>query len=244
MNTYKEPILNDYRNSEFLQYMKDVVKLVNAFDVTSLGLAALRDALTIHTEALATAFEQNTQHSYTKVLETLDAQRDQLFLGIKYVLQGNTYHFDAVKQEAAKRLLFHMQSYGKRVTRANYQAQTAIIDSMLADWNTESNLQEAVTLLKLTEWITRLQEVNREFNEHYIARVSDTAANPMVSFYSLRTDAKTSYRSLLAAIRAYQTLNANEAYAAIYHKIFELARQYNQVVKMRRKASKRSVEEE
>ena len=182
----KEPFLSHYRNSEFLQYIKDVLELMNRYDASVLGLTEQRDALVAIIVTLDAAFQLDQRNEFTQVLLDLDTKRGNVYRGIKSILEGNTLHFSLTKQEAAKRLLFNLTSYGKDVIRMNYQAETAILDSMLADWNTDLTLQEAVVTLQLSEWVTELQRINIVFNERYLASVSETSANPPQSFSALR----------------------------------------------------------
>ncbi|WP_298427809.1 DUF6261 family protein [uncultured Kordia sp.] len=239
MSKFKEPMFRDYRNSEFLQFMKNVLELVNNTDVSLLGLTEQQQALLVSTEALAMAFEPEQFQKNAEVLESLDAERDSLYVGIKHLLKGHGYHFNPTKQEAVKRLLFHLQSYGKEVNRMNYQAQTANITHMLSEWQSETILQEAVVLLDLSEWVSTLQEVNTAFGNQYVARASEISANATPSFSSLRTATKAAYRALVARIKAFMVLNSNVVYTQLYRQIYELARLYNQVVKVRSKALRR-----
>jgi hypothetical protein len=213
--------------------MKDVLELLSRYDVSLLGLTEQRNALATSIEALAAVFEPELQQRMTEVLADLDAKRDSLFIGIKHLLEGNAHHFNTTKQEAGKRLLFHLQSYGKNIPYMNYQAETAVIASMLSEWQTETNLQEAVVLLQLSEWVATLQDANTQFNEQYLRRVKETATADTPSFSSLRTHAKTDYRALVARINAFMTLDTDATYAKLYQALYELARQYNQVVKVR-----------
>lgn len=239
MSKFREPMFRDYRNSEFLQFMKNVLELVNNTDVSLLALTEQQQALTLSIETLAIAFEPEQFQKSAEVLESLDVERDNLYIGIKHLLKGNAYHFNPTIQEAAKRLLFHLQSYGKEVNRMGYQAQTANIAHMLTEWQTETYLQEAVALLHLSEWVTALQDVNTAFGKQYLARVSEMSANETPSFTSLRAATKVVYRALVERIKAFKTLNSNVVYAQLYHQIYELVRQYNQVVKVRSKALRR-----
>ncbi|EDP96158.1 DUF6261 family protein [Kordia algicida OT-1] len=234
MDTIKQPMFRYYRNSEFLQYMKDVLAIVNSVDVLSLQLTEQVQLLTMHTNKLLEVFEQEKQQKITEALLVLDAKRDSLFIGIKRLLEGNTHHFDFIKQAAAKRLLSHLESYGKDITRMSYQAETAVIDSMLSEWHAEANLQEAIVLLELTEWTEALQDSNTQFGELYVTRIAETAATKKPSFSSLRTDAKKAYRAFIHRIEAFVVLNINEAYTQLQREIYELTKQYNQLVKARK----------
>ena len=121
MSKLKQPLFRYYRNSEFLQFMKDVLELVDKNNVSVLDLTEQRDALAARAQELETAFELEQQQKMTGILADLDAKRERLLIGVKHLIAGTTHHFNPIKQEAAKRLLFHLTSYGKNINRMNYQ---------------------------------------------------------------------------------------------------------------------------
>lgn len=235
MNDFPPPSLKNYRSSEFLQFMKDVLKLLDSYEVSALELTNERNHFVAAVQALESVFEPEPQQPLTDELSTLDNQRDHLYVGIRYILKGNCHHFDATKQGAAKRLLAHFQSYGKEVHRMTYQTQTALISNMMEEWHTNADLQAAVALLDLSEWARTLQTVNTEFSQLFVARISEIAAKNTPTFTSLRAGAKARYRTLVARILAFKTFNVNEDYEKLYAEIHELARGYNLVVKSRRR---------
>ena len=235
MSSFSRPFLKNYRNSEFLQFMKDVVKLIDQYDVAALGLIDERAAMAAQVEDLALAFEAEQEPIQTDTLQALDAQRDDLYKGIRYVLKGYVYHIESIKKEAAKTLLCHFETYGKNVHRMPYQQQTALIANMMKQWQTDSQLQEAVTMLHLSDWVQALATANTEFSQLYVARVSETAANDIPTFTSLRDGATVVYRTLIERLEAFVTLNTHDDHKKLHAEIHELVRQYNHVVKARRK---------
>lgn len=54
MSTLKQPLFRYYRNSEFLQYMKDVLELISRYDVSLLQLTEQRNALATSIQELET----------------------------------------------------------------------------------------------------------------------------------------------------------------------------------------------
>ena len=176
------PIYSRYRNSELLQYMKDVLELVNANDVDVLQLTTQRDALATLTNQMDDLFQQEQSSGITQELIDLDDRRDKAFIGIKATLEANQYYFDETVKDAAASLLYNMNNYGTNIPRMNYQAETAVIDSMLSEWETETVLIAAITTLRLGDWIAELKTANQVFNDRYLARISESAANPATSF--------------------------------------------------------------
>ncbi|MBC8757219.1 hypothetical protein H2O64_21295 [Kordia sp. YSTF-M3] len=231
----KEPMLGRYRNSEFLQYMKDVLELVNRYDVATLQLTTQLNVLASITHQMETVFEQDQRNEITQELLDLDTKRGNVLRGAKLILEGCTYHSDVVIKNAAKKLLHNLHSYGTNIPRMNYQSETAVIDSMLAEWETEVTLSAALNLVPIATWISELKTVNSTFNDRYLARIKEVAENPIVSFYSLRTDGAAMYRALVSRLKAYMILGETATYQEIVNEIYELAKLYNQTVKMRAK---------
>lgn len=233
MDRIREPRLGNYRNSELLQYIKDVIELVNAYDVVTLQLTTQRDALVTIMQQLEAVFQQEQWNGITQEIIALDVKRGNALKGIKHLLEGFTYHSDNALKNAAKLLLHNFNNYGKNIPRMNYQMETAVIDSMLVDWETETNLNAAANMLPLAAWITELKMTNTAFNDRYLARVTEVAANPSVSFYSLRAECTTKYRALVSHLKAYATLRTNDTYQQIINEIYVLAKEYNLVLKHR-----------
>ncbi len=229
----EKPTLDRFRNSEFLQYMKDVLELVNAQEVDTLQLTTQRDALATLTNQMDDLFQQEKSSGITQELIDLDARRDKAFMGIKANLEAYNYHYDNGMQSAARSLLFNLNNYGTNIPRMNYQAETAVIDSMLSDWETETDLINAISTAGLTNWVAELKTANQAFNDRYLARVSESAANPATSFTSVREVSTNAYRELTAHVEAHATLGSNAVHQELVNEFGVLAKQYNQTVSLR-----------
>ncbi|TCP25201.1 hypothetical protein EV195_104234 [Tenacibaculum skagerrakense] len=224
------PYVTRYRNGEYLQYMKDVLELVNKQDVDTLLLTNQRNALTGIVSQIDNAFQQSLGSSLTQGIIELDDRRDKAFMGFKSVINGFSYHYDAAKKVHALNALSAIEKYGKDITRKSYQEETAIISSLITDFESQPELVTAVTELSLTDWLTELKTANIAFASKYLERVGDTAANPLANLVELRSQATVAYRVLISHIQAHQVLNTNAAYSIIIDEIDVLTKQYNLVV--------------
>jgi DNA uptake protein ComE-like DNA-binding protein len=240
----ENPTLDRYRNSEFLQYMKDVLELVNTQDVDVLQITTQRDALATLATQMDYLFQQEKSSGITQELIELDARRDKAFMGIKANLEAYNYHFDTQMQAAARSLLYNLNNYGTNIPRMNYQAETAIIDSMLSDWETETDLINAVTTAGLNTWVAELKTANEAFNNRYLARVSESAANPATSFTAVREVVTDAYKTLTAHVEAHATLGSNTAHQELVNEFSILAKQYNQTVGLRLNSTEESSDTE
>jgi hypothetical protein len=154
-------------------------------------------------------------------------------MGIKASLEALNYHYDEGQQSAARSLLYNLNNYGTNIPRMNYQAETAVIDSMVADWETETALSRAVNDVQLDAWVAELKAANAAFNDRYLARISESAANPATSFSAIREEGTASYKALVAHVQAHAILGNNAIHQELANEFSVLAKQYNQTVSLR-----------
>ncbi|CAA0222293.1 DUF6261 family protein [Tenacibaculum maritimum] len=227
------PFLNRYRYGEFLQYLKDVLKLLAEQDVTALQLTQQQNNLQPLVTAIDTVFKQDQGSIITQELVHLDEQRDKALTGLRYLINAYLQHYDTAIVNAATALFNNINKHGNNIQRLNYQEETAVLDSIITDWQTEKELVNAVTLLNIRAWLDHLKTVNTNFAIRYLARVEEQAANPTENILEFRTEATNMYRELIAHINAHQTLGTKGAYNTLQEQISVLAKQYNQVVENR-----------
>ncbi len=224
------PYLNRYRHGEFLQYLKDILQLLGEQDIAALQLTTQHDALQPQVAAIDAAFKQSQGSEITQELITLDEQRDNALTGLRAVINGYQYHFEQATSNAAKALLNNIDNHGNNIQRLSYQEQTAVLNSIIADWEGQTELTAAVTALNLTTWLDYLKTTNSSFATRYLSRVEEQAANATGDIPELREQATTSYRALIAHIKAHATLATAPQHSTLLEQISVLAGQYNQVV--------------
>lgn len=237
------PYLNRYRNGEYLQYMKDILQLVNLQDVDALALTNPTNELTTIVNRIDSLYQQVQGSSLTQEIIALDTRRDKAITGIRTLVSAYANHFNEATISAANALLATINTYGTDIARKSYQEQTAILDSISKDFETEPELIQAISLLDIATWVAELKNANTEFSAKYIERVGETAASPENNVEELRVEATLAYRKLVLHIEAHATLSENEAYSTLLNEINVLAKQYNLVVDNRSKSSTPATEE-
>ncbi|AZJ33447.1 DUF6261 family protein [Tenacibaculum mesophilum] len=223
--------------------MKDILQLVNLQDVDALALTNPTNELTTIVNRIDSLYQQVQGSTLTQEIITLDTRRDKAISGIKMILNGYENHFNEAIVSAAKALLATINAHGTNIIRKSYQEQTAILDSICKDFETEPELIQAISLLDIATWVAELKNANTEFSTKYIERVGETAASPENNIEELRTEATLAYRKLVLHIEAHTTLSDNEAYPTLLNEIDVLAKQYNLVVDNRSKSSTPTTEE-
>ncbi|MEW7278455.1 DUF6261 family protein [Aquimarina sp. 2201CG1-2-11] len=235
MNT---PYLNRYRNGEYLQYMTDFLELLKKQDVEALQLTEPKALLTPIVDNIDAAFKQSQRSELTQEVIALDERRDRAIVGLKAVTSSYQYHYNKNVVDAATALNDNIVSHGDTIQRLSYQEETAVINSIVKDWETETVLQAAVTKLSLGNWLSELKESNERFSARYLDRVGETAISPSIDIHTLRTQATEAYRIVISHIQAHATLSGLAAYTTILNQVDILARQYNQVVDNRSNTNK------
>ncbi|MBQ4820020.1 DUF6261 family protein [Aquimarina sp. MMG016] len=227
MNT---PYLNRYRNGEYLQYMTDFSELLNKQDLDALQLTETKAILDPLVSKIDAAFKQSQGSGLTQEVIALDERRDRAIVGLRGITDSFKYHFDKSISDAADVLNNIIVSHGDNIQRLSYQEETAVINSIVKDMETEAEATAAVTTLNLDTWLTELKESNADFSTKYLDRVDEAALNPSANIPALRVEATEAYRTLVTHIQAHATLSGAEAYTTILNQVDVLAGQYNQVV--------------
>ena len=225
--------LTHLRHNEFIQFITNLLGIITGNDLETLKLQSESDDLTALLATITALYKPDLASQLTKLLEQDDERRDRAFVGIQSLIEAYTNHYDEATKEAALALALSLKKFGTRITKQNYQAETATITAIIEEWKREANLIAALSKLSLNEWVGELSTSNTQFNTHYIDRVKEDAAAPDVKIIVLRKEAIQSYRSLTNRIQAYATIGEVPVYAAIINECNSLIEKYNSVVNAR-----------
>ena len=227
------PYLNRYRNAEYIQYMTDVLAFLEPHDLVALQLADPQTALVAVVEELNIAFKQPPGSELTPEIVALDDRRDRAISGLKRITESYTYHFMPQTAEAGSLLYLNISKHGDNLPRLGYQEQTAVLSSIIRDWESQAALVAAVSTLGLNAWLRELKTSNAEFAAKYLERVGKAAHNPAAPISELREQGTDTYRKLINHITAHATLSDNKVYTDLLNEIDVLAGKYNQTVQNR-----------
>lgn len=232
------------RNAEFLQYMSDFSSLVENNDPALLNVATQHTALKTKVGEIEQLFKTSRASTITKELTELDEKRDQAINGISTVIDGFGYYFDASKSEPAGLLSAHLKEYGAGIYRLNYQAETAILEEIVSDWENKPELLAALTTLGLVDWKDELKANNAAFNQRYLARTQEYGAASPETLKGKRDETMAAYYELRKFLEAYATIDsANPLYTKTINELNALIEQYNTMLASRATSSDGNTEE-
>jgi hypothetical protein len=223
----------NYRNKECIQYLKDVVSIYSAFDLTALKLKTFVDQLEARNTLLEELFEIAKKSEKTETLESIDERRDRAIVGIRKVADGFSTYFEADKETAGKLVITHIDKYGKNLYRLNYLAETTALTSVVNDLDTDTAAKAAVTLLGLTAWVAELKDANIDFNTLYLARNTDLANQPDQNLLTARLESYPVFDLLMEKTASYYSAFGNPEYKTIIDQMNEITLKYNETVPKR-----------
>lgn len=232
MNSLNSPLFSSYRNGEFLQFMKNAYTSIYTFDVVGLLIEERANELNATIQEMEAVFQPIMSSELTPELFALDVRRDKALMGIKTYLESQLYREEAERVLAAEKLKANYLSHGDRIDKLSYQQETAVVNALLNDWNSETSLQTAVSTLELSFWLSLLSDINNQFDTLYVQR-SQQAVNPVQTDLK-RAAMKTAYEDLTNDIIAYSRIASNTTpYKAIIQALNGLIDNYNLAVTQR-----------
>jgi len=218
------PSFTYFKQSESLQYFNDAAELCKQSKSETLS-TPLKNLTDINAK-LAQAFKPDRGSDLTALLTEYDQRRDDAVVCISLTAQAFSNHFDPRKREAAANVLATINKYGKSLHRLNYQAETSVLLNLHADL-LAAPLAADIEELHMTAVVAEMKESNSLFNDAFLNRVQESAADEQVAAGQLIQEAIVHYRTLVAHINAYNTINPSEQYSMLLKQLSELAAKYN-----------------
>ena len=232
MNSVTTALFGNYRNGEYLQFMKNVLTIYQKFDLDALHLTSRVQVLTDSTASMNEVFMSITAHELTPELQLLDQRRDKALIGIRLYLDCMTYKEEDTVVKAAQLLQANYFSHGDRIEKLSYQQETAVTDALLNDWSTTPSLVAAQTTINITDWVALLKELNTQFNQLYVNRAQTTLKPGQIE--EKRIQMRTAYDELALDTMSYARIAEDKtSYLEIIDDLNGLIGDYNQSVTLR-----------
>ncbi|TAJ15656.1 hypothetical protein DMA11_00165 [Marinilabiliaceae bacterium JC017] len=231
-------VFRKLRNSEFLQFLKDLLVIICNCKFVVEPLKNKIDPLKKDVDVFVAVYNPEKGSSLTREIVELDKRRDNALTGLELVLEGFSYSYDEEISEAALVLFNSINHFGKGLTRLNYQAETSVIQSLVNQWETDETMVNAISKLNLTHWVNELVQANTLFTDTYLLRVKESARASEVKLVDVRKEVIMHYRALLHHIGARATLEESGNYDLLIREINQLIEKYKMIRQRETKESK------
>jgi hypothetical protein len=222
--------LSKLRNAEYVQFSKGCASIVGANDPNGMNVQLKYDAFINKLAELEVLFKKSTENPITAEIEALDARRDRAVSGLLMHINALSFHFDPAVVTLAMALQHNLKVYTTNIVAENYNAETALINNLVTDWETKPELANALAALGITSWKDELKTANTLFDERYIARTQDMATASPDNLKTKRLEGNQAYYDLRSHIDAHMTLAPSPALTKTTDEINALITQYNQLL--------------
>lgn len=226
------------RAADFIQFSKDFTSIIHRNNPEALLVKPQYDALMTKIPEMEKLFATLTSNPITAAIEALDLRRDRAIIGVSGLIRHYTYHFEPEKAQAGTVLQKSIDQYNSAsIAAENYTTETTIINSLINDWETKSDLQNALTILGLSNWVAELKVANTEFNAKYIDRTQDYATASPENLKSKRAETTAVYYALRKRLEARAEIEGTPLYGMTINELNALITQYNALLKGRTSAT-------
>ncbi len=165
------------RNPEFLQQGKDLSTVILTTNPKDLGIEKQYLAFDADVKAIDELYKKVSGNPLTKTLVEQDDKRDGYFMAICFIVDAHLKHWDAAIVAQASLLNDSIKVYGRSIVDANYQSESASLDSLIDNWEKTPALTDALTALNLDSWKAELKTTNTLFIKTYTQRAEEEGAN-------------------------------------------------------------------
>lgn len=233
MNNFETINLADLHNNEHFQFMTDVNVLITKLTVEELGLgeryAPFKDILS----AEETTIRTELGSSISKILATIDKQRDKTWRAIDMRIKSTLLIPIDEENESASVIKAILHKYGDP-RHLNYNEESSSLNSLIEDLLLPANAAE-IEKIGMTLWLTKLKSLNEEFQKTFNERNLEYAGKPAGDVRTIRKQLDPAFEKILDRINAQVELNvAKPGVSTFIRELNEQIKYYNTTLASRK----------
>lgn len=216
--------LTEVRLMEFFQVMQNVKTFLEKYDLADLGLETAKETFDQKLSALEKVIKPLSKSLHTKDLQEWDNERDKHWVGFIAYCRAFVNFPDVTKSKAAALLLATIEKYGKNVQNKASKEETAIIYSLLKDFE-ESTYKQAIKAIGAEKWLEEMAKANEKFAKIDMARTEERAEVPVGATKQARKELNEAYKHIIKSINALSYINGTEKYQPLVNELNEEIKQ-------------------
>ena len=240
MTTIHSNSFRELRNPEFVQQGKDLAKVINDSNPTTLLFKKHYDYFNSNVHNTEEAYKLAQKNPLTQSLVSIDTKRDNIFMAICFIVDAHLKHWNPAVVEAATLIKDSIELFGRDLIIKNYQAESADIASLLNKWTTNPKMAAALTLMNIDSWKNELKTTNDLFIATYNTRsVEDGNAEALPKLKLLKNNTMQSWKKLQTVIEGKVAEYEDDAtkaplYAAVVNSINGVLDNYSNLIAQRK----------
>lgn len=177
---------------QFITRFQNNVKNQGIDITTDADFQELYNSLTAQVAQFETATKPIKNQSISEKLFQLDDARDKKIVTLRRVWRVAEHSDEPAEQNAYALLRSIFESY-RDLENLNYEAETAGIKKMIAEFR-KNTYQSAATLLGLDKCLTHLEQANLAFDETFSQRATEIINTPVYDTKALRKTLEDTYK--------------------------------------------------
>ena len=196
-------------NELHAQFHENVLVLIERATAVALGIVSkctsYKQALENELKALLII----RKSELTAKIAEQDRVRDGTFRGFSDAVKSARNHFDPDYRNAANLLWNVFLHYGN-ITKKTLHTQTAATNDMLRELE-RPDLQNAIDVLHVRDWVDRMQQDNQAFNDLIIQRVDEFSERTTLRMSTARLKTDKYYRVIVTHFDNILTMEESDA---------------------------------
>lgn len=228
--------------SDVIPLCDRILKITGPLTETDFRIKELHTRLSSVYMRLVKNQKNTSKSSLTEELIRLDKRRARAFIGLRDILHGMSVSLCEESNGKASKLYAILDKYGTQLYKLGYQAETAMLISLFADFDlTENRLMLAD--LQILPFYESLQAEQRAFNLVSEQKAAETTiqTNDTEAATAILTELFPELTSLLAIIQLYYHLDPPK-YGMIYNQLIYYITETNTVARARKTRWQKSIE--
>jgi hypothetical protein len=207
---------------------ENVVRLIEKYSPGALGIAPLYAVYKPLFDAEVSVLDIIRKSEYTSEIEEQDSRRDHIFRGLADAVKSSLNHFNAAKQEAARKLNVVFEHYGNIAAKSSDQ-ETAAIDDLLREL-ASGTYPALISALALNDWTVQLNAENQQYKVLMAERYTESSHRPATNMKIARTATDKALRNIFNQIEALTLVNGIAAYEAFIREMNAVLERYKNIL--------------
>lgn len=204
------------QNDEHYQFHFDVIKLIQTQTAASLGIVPQHESYEKAFAEEDEAMQAERGSAFTQTILEADAYRDQVDHGFGLAIESNTYHYDPVMQENARKVMRIWEQYPD-LRRLSYNKQSSATTNRNNELRT--NYSHELEAMGATGWLNKSDAANSEFISHFGSRANEEAARISINVQTARAAVDPAYYALVTQVNALAVVNGDASYGEFIDRV-------------------------
>lgn len=220
-------------NNELYTLIKNILSILSGVDLEVLNLKGWIDKLLVPFKKLELSVGMDRGSAFTLLIAQDDDLRDNCFKAFKTYIEACLLR-DNDDWNAAGELLWRIiNNHGLYLHVKSYSKESALLDKLIIELETNAKAQAAIELIKGGEWFLEMKSARDKYKGHWDERREEQANKPNSESEQARKDIRIKSQNLFQFIDLMNISEGGETWLTLIHNINEEIMKSNTIAKAR-----------